>query len=356
MLTVGSVPSAHVYVRHLQPVDAVGHDDRVVYPPDPTPEGATAPGQWWPPVMLRPDWIADHAIEIDVLHVHFGFESSTPAELAETVAALRKHRVPLVLTVHDLHNPHEPDPTAHLARLAVLVPAATEVITLTDGAAREIADRWGVRATVVPHPHVVPLDSFGDRARTGAPTVLGLHAKHLRANSDPVPVARALLDIARDRDGVHVRVDLDDAVVDPDSTWFAPTVVDELRSLAEDPRLDLRVHPRFDDDALWAYLREIDASVLPYRFGTHSGWLEACHDVGTPVIAPRCGYFDEQHGCTTFGFDDAGVDLESLAAAVDAVMGHTTASRPADPDERRRERDAVAAAHAEIYRRAMVSA
>ncbi|MBE7160430.1 MAG: glycosyltransferase family 1 protein [Williamsia herbipolensis] len=356
MLTVGSVPSAHVYVRHLQPVDAVGDDERVVRPPDPTPAGATAPGQWWPPVMLRPDWIAEHAIEIDVLHVHFGFESSTPAELAETVAALATHRVPLVLTVHDLHNPHEADPSAHLARLAVLVPAAAEVVTLTHGAAREIAERWGVTATVVPHPHVVPLDDFASRAERSTHAVLGLHAKHLRANSDPVPVARALLDIARDRGDVSVRVDLDDAVVDPDSTWFAPHVVDEFRSLAQDPRLDLRVHPRFDDDALWAYLREIDASVLPYRFGTHSGWLEACHDVGTPVIAPRCGYFHEQHGCATYTFDDTGVDVASLAAAVDEVVARAGTSRPADPDERRRERDAVAAAHAEVYRRAMVSA
>jgi hypothetical protein len=356
MLTVGSVPSAHVYVRHLDPVDPDAGDDRVIRLPDPTPSCATAPGQWWPPVMLRPDWIAEHAIEIDLLHVHFGFESSTAADLAETVAALAAHRVPLVLTVHDLHNPHEVDPSAHLARLAVLVPAAAEVITLTDGAAREVGRRWGVHATVLPHPHVVPLDEFTERTRTTGRTVLGLHAKHLRANCDPVPVARALLEIARARDGVCVRVDLDDVVTDPDSTWYAPEVVDELRRLAADPRLDLRIHPRFDDDALWGYLREIDVSVLPYRFGTHSGWLEACHDVGTSVIAPRCGYFDQQHRCATYRLDDDGVDADSLAAAVDSALDRVDALCPADRDERRRERDAVAAAHAEIYRRAMVSA
>lgn len=356
MLTVGSVPSAHVYVRHLHPVDPVADDDRIVRPPDPTPAGATLPGQWWPPVMLRPDWIAQHAIEIDVLHVHFGFESSTPAELAETVAALAVHRVPLVLTVHDLHNPHEKDPTAHLARLDVLVPAASEVITLTQGAARAIADRWGVTATVVPHPHVVPLEDFAPRGDREGGFVLGLHAKHLRASSDPVPVTRALLAIAARYEDVGVRVDLDDVVLDPDSTWYAPDVVDELRALTDDHRLDLRIHPRFDDASLWNYLRVIDAAVLPYRFGTHSGWIEACHDVGTPVIAPRCGYFDEQHGCATYRFDDDGVDITSLAVAVEQVVGGRGASRSADPEDRRRERDAVAAAHAEVYRRAMVMA
>ncbi|MGZ8178692.1 glycosyltransferase [Williamsia sp. SKLECPSW1] len=358
MLTVGSVPSAHVYVRHLQPVGPVSDDDRVVRPPDPTPAGATMPGQWWPPVMLRPDWIAEHGIEIDVLHVHFGFESYTPEYLAEAVAALAAQHVPLVVTVHDLHNPHEADDTAHLARLDVLIPAAAEVITVTPGAARAIADRWGVTATVVPHPHVVPLDEFVSSASDGGsgPFVLGLHAKHLRANTDPVPVARALLDIARGRDDVRLRIDVDDVVTRPRSTWYAPDVVDELRGLADDPRVDLRMHPRFDDDELWRYLREIDASVLPYRFGTHSGWLEACHDVGTPVLAPRCGFFDQQHECGTYVFDDDGVDADTLSEAVDWAIAAQHTGQPADPELRRRERDEIAAAHTRIYRRALVGA
>ena len=44
--------------------------------------------------------------------------------------------------------------------------------------------------------------------------------------------------------------------------------------------LDLRVHDFLADDALWDYLAVLDVSVLPYRFGTHSGWLEACRDLG----------------------------------------------------------------------------
>ena len=36
------------------------------------------------------------------------------------------------------------------------------------------------------------------------------------------------------------------------------------------------------------------SSVLPYRFGTHSGWLEACYDLGTAVVAPTCGFYAEQ--------------------------------------------------------------
>ena len=60
------------------------------------------------------------------------------------------------------------------------------------------------------------------------------------------------------------------------------------------------MHDYFTDDELWGYLQALDVSVLPYRFGTHSGWLEACHDLGTwswpptaastPSSAPACSY------------------------------------------------------------------
>ena len=45
-------------------------------------------------------------------------------------------------------------------------------------------------------------------------------------------------------------------------------------------------------------------SVLPYRFGTHSGWLEACFDLGTAVIAPSCGFYRQQHPCGEFDFTE----------------------------------------------------
>ena len=59
------------------------------------------------------------------------------------------------------------------------------------------------------------------------------------------------------------------------------------------------MHDYFSDDELWDYLHALDVSVLPYRFGTHSGWLEACHDLGTTVVAPTCGFYAEQRPCLT---------------------------------------------------------
>ena len=48
----------------------------------------------------------------------------------------------------------------------------------------------------------------------------------------------------------------------------------------------------------------VTVSVLPYRFGTHSGWLEACFDLGTAVIAPSCGFYKQQRPCGVFDFTE----------------------------------------------------
>ena len=121
---IASVPSGHVYVRHL---DAPGGSDRVVRLPDPpVPDGSPA-ARWWPPAMLEPDWVRAHADEFDIMHIHFGFDHQPPDTLRELVGALREHRKPLVLTVHDLRNPHHGEPELHDAQLGVLVSAADTV-------------------------------------------------------------------------------------------------------------------------------------------------------------------------------------------------------------------------------------
>ena len=56
----------------------------------------------------------------------------------------------------------------------------------------------------------------------------------------------------------------------------------------------LRIHDRFDDDELRRYLTRLSVSVQLHRWGTHSGWVEACHDVGTAVVAPAVGFLAEQ--------------------------------------------------------------
>jgi glycosyltransferase involved in cell wall biosynthesis len=327
-LRVASVPAAHVYVHHLARPHA--DDDSVVRLPDVPVAGAPA-GQWWPPPMLEPAWVAENADTFDVFHLHFGYDDKSPRQLSDLVAALHAHRRPLVLTVHDLRNPHHADPALHAAALDVLVPAADAVITLTAGAAAVIDRRWGRTAQVVPHPHVVPLAEMG-RARPGhAGFVVGVHAKSVRANTDPVGVARVLAGCVDALPGATLRIDAHDD--------------DRGRAVAAAlPDLAVRVHPRFTDAELWQYLRGLDVSVLPYRSGTHSGWLEACHDLGTTVVAPRCGFYAEQAPCLGYAEDDA----DSLVAAVVEAYRRRPQWR-AEPADRIAQREAIAAAHERIY-------
>lgn len=337
MLTVASIPAGHPYVS------AVVDTSRVTLLPDPVPPGATLPGQWWPPRLLDPEYVRRHVGTFDVLHVHFGFEAISVEALVEVVEILDQNRIPLVLTVHDLHNPHFADRTQHLARLDVLVPAAAVVVTLTNGAAAEIRRRWGRDAVVLPHPHVLPIDAVGAARPSRHDPVVAVHGKGLRANIRPWPILDALLD--GDLPEHRLRLDLDDeAMTIPGSA----DRVDRYRRAG----VDVRVHRRFSDAELIGYLTEVDVAVLPYVFGTHSGWVEAFHDAGTTVLTPDCGFFTEQHGTLEYGYGPDGLDQTGLLRAVATALQALDGPRGEDldrRDQRRRQREDIRNAMVDLY-------
>jgi len=330
------VPADHGYVAHLT-------DDRVpgvAFVQLPGNDGA-----WRPSPALDPSWIAANAGRFDVLHVHFGFEGRTPTELEALVAAVRTAGRGLVLTVHDLENPHLPTQDRYARLLDVLVPAADAVVTLTPGAAGEVRRRWSRRALVVPHPHVAPLPEIGvprpDRPRR----VVGLHLKSLRANLAARPVLRSLVEAVGRLPQAELRVDLHDEALDPAFPRHDAELVRDLRAAAASGALDLRVHARFDDAGLLAYLRELDVSVLGYGHGTHSGWLELCHDLGVPVVAGRVGFLHEQQALVQVDLHDPGALAGGLARSMAADPG--AAATRAD---RLAQRLDVAVAHRDLYR------
>ncbi len=347
---IASVPSGHVYVRHLSAPDG---DASVVRLPDPRPRADVPDAQWWPPRMLEPGWVEDHADEFDLMHVHFGFDAVSPSTLTEVVAALRRHRRPLVLTVHDLRNPHHPEPGLHDEQLGVLVEGADAVLTLTPGAAGRIRHRWGREALVVPHPHVV------DEARLARPRVphdgfvVGVHVKSLRASMEPLPVIDEAVAALADLPGARLRVDAHTDVMTAGYDRHDAALEARLRRLEGDSLIELHVHDYFTDDELWDYLQSLDVSVLPYRFGTHSGWLEACYDLGTAVAAPDCGYYAEQRPCLSYATPRPEDRLPG-SRAVPLREALRTAYREspqwrADPWERRCERVHIARLHEQVY-------
>ena len=139
-MRVLAIPAEHPYTQAVLPAG-------VEYLPDLDVDGE---GRWWPHPALRADYWANPP-QVDLVHIHFGFEHVSPDELRKTVAALP---VPLVVTVHDIDNPHLADQREHHERLQVLVSAAAAVITLTDHAARILRERFGaagVRAVSYTH-------------------------------------------------------------------------------------------------------------------------------------------------------------------------------------------------------------
>jgi hypothetical protein len=320
---VASVPSQHPYVENLIPHSAAAG---VVRLPDPIRPGAPA-GQWWPPVMLDAEWIGRNASTFDLMHVHFGTESLSTAELAAVVRRLKAEQAPLVFTVHDLVNPQLTDQRRHLEHLEVLIEGAAELLTLTAGAADEVERRWGRRPTVTPHPQLWPLDQTAPAGRRQEPLVLGTHLRDLRPNIDGVGAVSALIGAVQtlcDAGTPAVgRVHLRDVVRDVSA---AARIVDLVERAGE--AVTLIRSPRTSDLELAESIADLDVSVLPYRFGTHSGWAELCFDLGVPIAGAPIGFIAEQHP----GEFVPAASADSLAAAVIALTeGRASRGEPNRP-------------------------
>lgn len=367
-----SVPAAHPYVRHVLPADGASPVVRVRPDPDPDDPSRPARGRWWPPVALDAAWVRDQTGEddFDLFHLHFGYDTAHPEELTDLADALEGTARPLVLTLHDLRNPHHEDPDLLGAQLDVLVPRATALLTLTEGAADEVERRWGRRPLVVPHPHVVTLDTMAavratrrERAAAGTagPPVVGLAVKELRRNVEPLRLLEPLLAALRDReDGARLRVTVQRDVRDRDDER-AREVVARLDALAteETGLVDVVWHEHWSDDELTAELAALTVSVLPYRFGTHSGWLEACHDVGTRVLAPSLGHYADQGADAVFTAGEDTLDAASLVAALQRLLDDAAPGADLvglEADDRRRQQVRIGATTRRVYVEALEAA
>lgn len=355
-LRVASVPAAHPYVTHLE-LEAAG----VNVLADPPPPGSVD-GRWWPPVMLGSSWISAHADAFDLMHLHFGSEALSTDELINVLDALRSVRRPLVFTVHDICHPQLSDQRRYDEHLALLMARAHEILTLTRGAANEIMRRWGRRADVVPHPHMYGLATpFPQTARHDQP-VVGVDLRDLRPNIDALGTICTLIAAVRQLrsggDEIRIRVGLRDRVRDAATR-------ERLRMLcAPFVWVELIEGPRPGDADLARSLCELDATVLPYRHGTHSGWLELSWDLAVPIIAPAIGQFADQHADSDYLWSYAPGDVQGLALSLAAAVMHMPLS--AGSPERRTlqqarrqariaDRSRIRTAHLRTYRRALAA-
>ena len=186
--------------------------------------------------------------------------------------------------------------------------------------------------------------------------MVGVHVKSLRANMDPFPVLNTLAATVAQLSDAVLQINVHDEIFDADNHWFAPRAGAALLAFDRFEHVDVRVHPYFSDEELWDYLAAVSVSVLPYRFGTHSGWLEACFDLGTAVIAPSCGFYGQQHPCGVFTYTVDAFNADSLEAAVHAEHARWLrgiAAPRADWGARRTQRVELAQAHRDLYERVL---
>jgi len=327
---VVSVPRRHTYVRNIawpgDGVERIEVDAQRVRSSD----------------VIDPAWVRANAAAFDCVHTHFGLTDVDLPTLRAWRDALRAAGRPHVHTVHDLANPHVADQAHHCRQLDLLVGEADGLVTLTGCAADEVEHRWGRRPAVIPHPHIVALDQVGAPRQAGRPLVVGVHLKDLRAAIHH-ELCEVLAEVVAADDRFALRID-----VYPPAIGRRPDVGERLRRLAE-VGVDVRLRPYCADEEFDAYVREIDVSVLPYRWGTHSGWAEACLDVGTQVVAPAGTCIADQHPSIQ------AVDLAApdVAHRLTAVLDRCAAAPRGGAwtrEGRTAQRQAIAAAHAELYR------
>ena len=318
---VATIPFADPYVDAVLPPDVV----RV------GPSGDLSP---W----LDVSYLEAHAADIDVLHLHTGPAHVATAAVQCWAETVRRLGIPLVVTVHRLGAANhrdcarEPGTDAHLE---AVLSTAEVVLTLTRGAADEIAERFGRTAIVVAHPSVTEPDPELGAERG----LVGLRLGRVSAAvPDPGALARAVLSGAVSGGG-RLRVLIDEA----DAAWI-PSVV---RTLAARGELELVVHPAADRPA---QLQQLHVAVLPEPCGSHSRDLEVCRDVGTRVVTPSCGWFvDQWSDVVSYDNHDHGrLDPVSLTAAIGAALARPM-PRPADRDWRDGQRAAVRQVHADVY-------
>ena len=315
---MATVPSAGPYVDAVLPGDVV----RVGHPGEPSP---------W----LDAAHLADYAADVDVLHLHTGSATVTEAAGQCWSETVRRCGIPLVVTVHEVRragtHPSGHRDAAADAHLDAVLATAEVVLTLTEGAADAVAERFGRTAIVVAHPSVVEPDP-------GVGAERGLVGLRLRPDDvlDQPPLVRAALSGAVSGGG-RLRV-----LAAPGTAVAAPVL-----ELAERGELELVGHGEADRAA---QLQQLHAAVLPEPCGTHSRDLEICRDVGTRVVAPSCGWAAHQWSeVVSYGEDERGeLDAVSLNAAVAAALTRPM-PRPADRDWREEQLAAVRRVHAEVY-------
>ena len=342
-IRVATLPGRGLYARHL------GH-----------PEGVDAvyrttvgmPGSAPRPAAFDRGWLRDNLQDVDVVHVHGVRPGQSPDDVAAAADTVKASGTPLVVTGYHLSDPCGTDERAYAAQLDSLVPRADAVVTLTESAAEEMRQRWGVDPLVLPHPHAVDFVRMRQpRPARNSELRVGTHLANLGLPTDPVRLVDALTRAVRGIEAVRLTVHVHSTVLDSGSSTYDPATVREVDRLVRASGGAVRVHRPFSESQLWDHLFGLDVSVVPGLFGSHSVWPEACADLGTQPLLPAASHAAGQQPCLTFE-DEGSVDdlADSFGKALWTAREQGCVWR-ADPEARWAERVRVAESLRALYER-----
>ncbi|MDV8001647.1 hypothetical protein [Rhodococcus sp. IEGM 1408] len=372
---VAVMPAAHPAVRRITGLDGLDHIELLPLRPDAV-RGETradaAPAEQVAsdelPDGVRRDEVhpgGDPLWHIDVAHVHFGYDYLDAESADDMVAYLADAGVPMVLTVHDIVYPSHEDDAPHRDHTATLVEAASRVITLTEVAAQELWVRWGVEAVVVPHPRLLDEPEISTAIRSGhhlrggdGTTVVGVLLERMGENIEGPELLDLLAPVASGRQSAHLRIVVEaqawrDACGE-DRESGGHHLVAELAAEGDWESVRLVRYEALDLGPVLAEFAALDVCVLPYRFATHSTWLELCRDLGVAPVFPAVGCLREQwfdrcdpseHSGEVYDPRDPGALTWAVRTAIDEPRGVPPRVEGADPA-------AVMAAHEQVYRKA----
>lgn len=341
MISVATLPGRGLYARHL------GHPEGVdaVYRPTVGLSGSTLRG-----ASFTPTWLRANVDATDVVHVQGLHPGQHPEEVRAAAEVVRASGTPLVVTGYHLSDPAGGDPSSYAAQLDALIPRADAVVTLTETAADEMHRRWGVKALVVPHPHVVDFVRMrAERAPRQGPLRIGIHLATLQLPLDPVRLIDGLSRAVRDFDDAQLQVHAHTTVLDPGSSTYAPAAMREVDRLVRSCGGALRMHRPFSDAQLWDHLFSLDVSVVPGLHGSHSIWPEACADLGTWALMPAGSHAAGQQPCLTYS---PGGTIESLTDSFGKALWTAHEQERtwrAEPEQRWTERVRVAESLRSLY-------
>ena len=341
-ISVATLPGRGLYARHL------GHPEGVdaVHRPTVGISGTARRGSGF-----TSTWLRANLDTIDVVHVQGLHPGQDPRDVARAAAVVRASGTPLVVTAYHLTDPAGGDARAYAAQLDALVPVADSVVTLTEPAAREIGQRWGVDATVLPHPHVVDFVRMRqERQRRQGRLRVGVHLAALQLPIDPVRLITGLTIAVRELDEAQLAAHVHETVLDPGSSSYGGARLREVDRLVRGVGGTVYVHRPFSDSQLWDHLLGLDVSVVPGLYGSHSVWPEACADLGTQSLLPAGTHATAQQPCLTYSADG---DATALARSFGKALRTAQETSPwrVDPEQRSAERVRVAEALRTLYER-----